>query len=324
MKISVLGAGAYGIALANTFCFNDNKVVIWTKFQNEYNGLLKHRENIDTLPGVKLDEKIEISMNMQTAILDAKVVVLAVPMLAVRSISRELSRYITDEQIICIVSKGIEQNTNLFMDEVVKDEIETSKVCMLSGPSFAKELASGNEIGLVIASKDVESQMTLKIALENENISVKITNDIKGVQVAASAKNVLAIRMGIINQCNKSESTKAALLANLSNDLRIMIAILGGRSDTIFSYAGIGDFLLTCMSEKSRNFAFGKCIGEGLNIDEALEKLGTSTVEGLYTLDSLYKLLKEKEVEIGSINLLYDIVYKGEKVEKVLKRTSRR
>ena len=103
-----------------------------------------------------------------------------------------------------------------------------------------------------------------------------------------------------------------------------MIAILGGRSDTIFSYAGIGDFLLTCMSEKSRNFAFGKCIGEGLNIDEALEKLGTSTVEGLYTLDSLYKLLKEKEVEIGSINLLYDIVYKGEKVEKVLKRTSRR
>ena len=167
-------------------------------------------------------------------------------------------------------------------------------------------------------------QKSLKIALENENISVKITNDIKGVQVAASAKNVFAILMGIINQCNKSESTKAALLANLSNDLRIMIAILGGRSDTIFSYAGIGDFLLTCMSEKSRNFAFGKCIGEGLNIDEALEKLGTSTVEGLYTLDSLYKLLKEKEVEIGSINLLYDIVYKGEKVEKVLKRTSRR
>ncbi len=324
MKIAILGVGAYGIALAKTLYKNDNKISMWTKFQDEVDVITLKGENINVFPGIKVPKDIEIGTNMEKTVQNAKIIILAVPMNAVRLVSRELSRYITNEQIVCIVSKGIEPNTNLLMSEVVYDEIKTEKICMLSGPSFAMELVSGNEIGFVVASKDIESQMALKVSLENENIAVSVTNDIRGVQIAAASKNVFAILMGILEQNKKSESTRAAVMANICNDLRIIIAILGGRPDTIFSYAGIGDMLLTCMSTKSRNYSFGKYIGGGLSVDEALQKLGTNTVEGLYTLDSLYRLLKEKEVEINSVELLYNVIYKNEKIDKILKRTARK
>lgn len=324
MKIAILGAGAYGIALAKTLYKNENKVVIWSKFQEEADVILLKRENPAVLPGVKIPEEIGITTDLGKAVESAKIIILAVPMNAVRITSRELSNFLTPEQTICVVSKGIEQNSNLLMSEVVYEETESEKICMVSGPSFAEELVKENEIGFVVASKDIESQMVMKVSLENENVCVSVTNDIRGVQIAASAKNVFAIFMGMLNELNKSESTKAAVMANICNDLRIIISILGGRPDTIYSYAGIGDMLLTCMSPKSRNYTFGRYIAKGMGVEDALAVMNTKTVEGLYTLDALYKLLKQKEVEINSITILYDVIYKNEKIDKILKRTARR
>ena len=324
MKITILGVGAYGIALAKALHKNDNKVSMWTKFQDEADIISLKHENINVFPGIKIPKDIEIYTDMKKAIENSKIIILAVPMNAVRIVARELAEYILDEQIICVVSKGIEPNTNLLMSEVVFDEVKTNKICMLSGSSFAIELEKNNEIGFVVASKDVEAQMALKVSLENENISISVTNDIRGVQIAAACKNVFAILMGMLYQKGKSESTRAAVMANICNDLRIIISILGGRPDTIFSYAGIGDMLLTCMSEKSRNYTFGKYIASGYTIEDALKKLNTKTVEGLYALDALYKLLKEKEVEINSIELLYNVIYRNESLDKILKRTARK
>lgn len=190
---------------------------------------------------------------------------------------------------------------------------------MLSGPSFAIELAKGSEVGLVVASKSQVANMSVKVCLENENIVVNPINDIIGTQICAAVKNVFAILLGMVDVVKKSESCKAAILTCLLHDLRIIVEILGGKANTIFSYAGVGDLLLTCRSSKSRNYTLGHNIGKGMDLDEALNEMKVPTVEGLYTLDSLLRLLEEKQIRIKSLEFLYNSLYRNEKSENILR-----
>lgn len=319
MKIAILGVGAYGLALAKVFNSNGVDVTSWTKFKEEFDIVNLKRENPGILPGVKVPEEITITTDLNEAVLNAKVIILAVPMKVVRSISRELKSIISDDQIICIVSKGIEQDTNKLMHEVVFEETNHGNICMISGPSFAKEIAHGSSTGFVVASYNETSAMVLKSCLEDDNIVVTTTIDLIGVEVASACKNVFAILMGYIESMKVSDSTKASVLTLLVNDLRFIIEIMGGKYRTVFTFAGIGDMLLTCMSPKSRNYTFGTYLGQGLSIKEIFEKMETTTVEGIYTLESLRKMLEEKEVEVKSVNLLYDIIYNNAKIENVLR-----
>lgn len=320
MKISILGMGAYGIALGKVFYENDNKVSIWSKFQDEVDIVKLKRENINLFPGVKIPRQIEITSDLKDSVEGAKIIVIAVPMNAVRAVCKELSNYITKEQVICIASKGIEDNTNKLMSEVVFEETKSENICMLSGPSFAIELVKNNEIGFTVASDSSIARTAVKICLENSRISVNLSRDIIGVQIASSVKNIFAIIIGMLDGMKKSESTRATILTVLANDLRIIIEIFGGKSQTVFSYAGIGDLLLTCLSSKSRNYTFGKYIGQGKSKDEALKEMTTKTVEGLYSLASMKEILEYKEIEIKSINALYDIIYNNSKVDDFINK----
>lgn len=318
MKISILGMGAYGIALSKVFFENDNKVSMWTKFKDEADIVKLKRENINLFPGVKIPRQIEITSDLKECIENAKIIVIAVPMNAVRDVCKELSGLITKEQIICIASKGIETGTNKFMSDVVYEETNSENICMLSGPSFAIELVKDNEIGFTVASESSIARTAVKICLESPRITVSLSRDIIGVQVASSVKNVLAIALGMLDGMKKSDSTRASVFTLLANDLRIIIEIFGGKVQTMFTYAGIGDLFLTCLSPKSRNYTFGKYIGQGLSKEEALEKMSTKTVEGLYSLSSLKKMLDKKEIEIKSVNAIYDVVYGNVKVDNFL------
>ncbi len=318
MKIAILGVGAYGLALANIFHGNGMEVTLWSKFEEEFDILNLKRENPGVLPGVIIPEEIKITTNLKEAITDVKIIVIAVPMRAVRSVAKELKDLIFDEQIICIVSKGIEPISNKLMSEVVLEETKHENICVLSGPSFAKEIAHGGGTGFIVASYLDITNATVRNAFENDQIVVSTSKDLLGVQIAAASKNVFAIFMGYIDSKGLSDSTRASILTCLINDLRLIIEVLGGKPQTVFSYAGIGDMLLTCMSPTSRNYTFGSYIGKGLTKEKALERMETTTVEGLYTLDSLKKLLKEKEIDIKSIDLLYSILYENEEVENIL------
>ena len=319
MKIAILGVGAYGIALANIFFKNGMDVSMWTKFHEEYDIVTLKRENPSVLPGVHIPEEIVITTDLKKCIEDAKIIIMAVPMSAVRLVTKELSGIVYEQQIITIVSKGIEQDTNLFMSQIVSEEIKSNNICMISGPSFASEIARGISTGFVVASEQEVSAAIMKSVLENENIIVQTSKDLIGVQVAAAAKNVFAIMMGILDGMNVEECTRASALTMLLNDLRFIIEVLGGKPNTVFTYAGIGDMLLTCMSPKSRNYTFGKYLGQGFPKEEALNQMMTKTIEGLYTLRSLSSLLNEKEVEIKSVKILSQIVYEGKKLENVLR-----
>lgn len=319
MKIAVLGLGAYGIALAKVLYKNENKVSMWTKFKEEADSVLLKRENTRVLPGVKIPKEIDITTDLSKAISKAKVIILAVPTSAVREVSRELSLILTDEQIICIVSKGIEKSSNKLLSDVVFEETHSENICMLTGPSFAIELAKGSEAGFVVASNSQVANMALKVCLENEKIVVNAISDLIGAQVCAAAKNVFAILVGISDVVNKTDSCRASILTCVLNDLRIITEVLGGKSHTVFSYAGVGDLLLTCMSNKSRNYTLGKYIGQGLELADALKKMNVTTIEGLYTLEALLKLLEEKEIKVKSLEILYNILYRNEDKQNILR-----
>ncbi len=317
MKVSIIGTGAFGIALAKVLHFNNNEVNMYTKFQEEVDILLLKRENKRLLPGVILPNDIVISTDLENLIQDSKIVVIAVPMNAVREVSKELVKYLKEEQIVCIVTKGIEVKTGKLMSEVVKEETGNDNICMLSGPSFAIDLANNSKLGLVAASKKIDTCFTIKEAFENDNITISETEDIAGIEICASAKNTFAIIMGMFD--SENESTKATMLTILLNDLRLICEVLGGKSNSVFTYAGIGDFLLTCMNTKSRNYTFGTLIAKGMTKKEAFETMCITTVEGIYSLESIYNILKDKIIDIKSIDILYNILYNGADTKEIYK-----
>lgn len=319
MKVSILGMGAYGIALARSFYYNDNKVSMWSKFKDEVEIVSLKRENRKLLPNIKIPKDIEITDDLEKCINKSKIIVIAVPMNAVREVAKQLSNYISDDQVICLVSKGIEQNSNKFLSDVVFEETKNPNICMLSGPSFAEELANGNNLGIVVASNSDVAKMAVKVCLENDSITVNLSNDLIGVQICAVCKNIFAIALGILDGMGVAESTRASIFANFTNDLRIILEVLGGKPYTIFSYAGIGDIILTGMSTKSRNYSFGKLLGQGNTLNEAFEKIKLKTIEGFNSTEVIYALLKEKEIAIKSIEIIYEILFKGKSKDEVLK-----
>lgn len=321
MKVSILGMGAFGIALTKILN-KDIKISMWTNFEDELKSVELKRENPIVLPEVKIDKKVELTTNLEKCVKNSNIIFLAVPAIAVREVASKLQEYIDKEQIICILTKGIEKITNMFMVDVIKECIDTDNICVFAGPSFAIEVANKANIGMVIASEKEECRNKVLQVINQENACITQTSDVLGVEICSAVKNVFAIICAMLDGMNEADSTRAAVITNLINDFRLIMGVLGGKETTIYSYAGIGDLLLTCTSPKSRNYTFGKFLGQGMNTTEALNNMQVKTVEGLYTLDAIFSILKQKKVVINSINLLYDVVYNGKKVDNLLKEIS--
>ena len=309
MKITILGTGAYGISLALMFNKNTKDITMWTKFPNECEMLEKERENKKVLPGVIIPNNIKFSSNMKEAIDGAELIVIAIPAAFCDNVFDELKNYIKKEQHICIATKGIEQDTCLFITDVLDKYIKTKNVAVVSGPSFAIDIASNVPIGLTLATKNKKTEELLKTYLQNDVLKLRQTNDIIGTEICGSIKNVIAIAAGMLDGLNMPESTQAMFITESLHDIKELIKALGGDGKTILSFAGFGDLLLTCTSTKSRNFRFGLMIGENRAKKEIQEYVDNTTIEGLYTLKSIHKLLHNKKVNIPIIDLIYDIVF---------------
>jgi glycerol-3-phosphate dehydrogenase (NAD(P)+) len=248
---------------------------------------------------------------MKECVDGSDIIFIMVPAGFVDDVSKELKKYYK-KQYICIGSKGIEQDTCLFVSDVVKKNIKTKILSVVSGPSFAIDIASLVPIGLTLASYDDKTIKIVKQTMENKYLKIRPSDDILGVEICGSIKNIIAIACGIIDGMNLPESTKAMLITESIHDIKNLIHSLGGNKKTILSYAGIGDLLLTCTSSKSRNFSFGKLIGSKSSIDEINNYVKNTTIEGLYTLKSIYKLLKNKQVDMPIIDIMYRIIVNNE------------
>ncbi len=317
MKVCILGTGAYGICLGLTLNENNHEVVMWTKFSEEANYLKQHRMS-PTLPNVVLDDEINVSTDLKESIENAQLIIYAVPAGAVREVTDNLKNYITDEQHICIASKGIEQDTCKFITDIIKEYINTDRISVISGPTFAIDVANKVPVGLSIASTNKETIEITKSALQNNHVKLRECNDIIGVELCGSIKNVIAIASGILSGMRLPISTQAMLITELANDIKDLIQALGGDKKTITSFAGFGDILLTCTSPKSRNFSLGNLIGAKAKKKEINNYIKTNTIEGLYTLKSISKLIHEKNINMPIIDLLNEIIYENRPVEDLL------
>lgn len=304
MKVGIIGAGAYALTLAHVFKQN-NDVIIWTKLEDEYRELKEKRTNEKVLPNFKLDSNIKITLDLKE-VTKVDLVIVAIPAKFVDSISKELKGLIK-KQYVCIATKGIEQETCLFPIDVFKKYNKTSRIAVISGPSFARDIITDCPIGLSVASKSKKTINIIKKSLENTNIKLRETRDIIGIEICGSIKNVIAIASGILNGLGYPESTEAMFITESLHDIKNLIKALGGSKKTILSYAGFGDLLLTCTSYKSRNFTFGNIMGKKEPKEDYIKN---NTIEGLYTLKSIYKLIKNKNVDMPIIDLIYDIVFK--------------
>ncbi len=319
MKVTILGTGALGLALAKVI--SETKEVslsMWTKFEEEKELVKTTRANDKLLPGIKINDEIEITSDLKEAIDDATIIINCLPFVAARSVAEEL-KDIYNGQYICSTTKGMDMTTFETTTEIFANALNTDKVCALSGPSFAIEIATNSPISFVLAGKNNEAVESIYELLKNDNICIDKSKDDVGVQICGAVKNAVAIGSGILHGLGAADSTKAAYLTRGIKDIMKIIASLGGTHKTVYTYAGVGDLILTCMSEKSRNFSCGKLLGQGYTLEQAVEKLDGKTVEGIKIIESLNNYMIEKKINLDIIPKLYDIVFNNKELSLIEK-----
>lgn len=316
MKITVLGAGAYGCALAKILNENNNKVTLWTPFEEEEKNIIETRTT-PKLPNIKLSNNINITTNLDKALDKTKLIVVAIPTAFLSSTIKKVKKYYQDTPI-CIATKGIEQNTNLFVYDVVKNILNTEKIAVISGPSFAIDIANDCPVGLTLACQNKETIELTTNVLTNNHFKLRKSYDIIGTELCGSIKNIIAIASGILKGLNMPESTSAMLITESLHDIKALIKGLGGDGSTVLSYAGFGDLLLTATSPKSRNYSFGYLIGKGASKAEINNYIKNTTIEGLYTLKSICELVSNKDVDMPIINLMEQIIYQNKNPKELI------
>lgn len=319
MKVAILGAGAYGLALANTLTDNNVTVNIWTKVKQEYELLSNEGANEKVLPGFRLNEKMQLCENMVDAINDAEIIFVVVASKYLMNTLDEIKRYYNKKQVICIASKGVLQEKLFFMSKIFSKDLNTKKIVILSGGTFAKDMLIKEPMGLMIGTKDKSSGVLTKKSLENEYLKAVISRDTIGIEICGAFKNIFAISLGMIEGLQYNESTKCMFVTKAINELGQMISFFGGDENTILSYAGIGDLWLTGSSTNSRNYTLGLMIGKRLNQQEIKQYISNNTIEGLDSLVAIYRILESIKCKSKFISCLYNIIYNNESLEALKK-----
>lgn len=311
MKIAILGAGALAIALTKVIDNEKNDITMWTKFELEKEDILHSRENTKLFPGVRVSDEIKVTNDLSEAVVGAEVIINVLPFIAVGDIIPELKPIYKEEQIILSTTKGIDQENFTTSTKLFEEGLGAKKIAALSGPSFAIEIANGDNISFMLGSKDEETIKVITKLIDAESVNIEPTDDIEGIQLAGGIKNAIAVGSGMLTGLNAADSTKAAYLAMGMADMAKLIVCLGGKKETAYTYAGIGDLLLTCMSSTSRNFTFGSYVGQGFTVEQAFARMGGKTVEGYKVIRTLYKYAKEKNVKLNTIDTLYNIIFEN-------------
>lgn len=314
MKILILGAGAYGLALANILS-DKNDVTVYSVIKKEIDDLNENYSNEKLFPGIVLPKSIKFTNDIDLAIQNINLIIIAIPTNYIDDTLKLLENKISNNISICIASKGINSTTHKFAYDIIKDRLKNNNIYILSGPSFAIDTIKKEHIILTLAGKNTEK---IKNIFPENYVKIETTDDILGVELSGTLKNIFAIACGILDGMNVSDSTKAAFLNKIISETRDLVISFNGDYKTIFTASGIGDLILTCSSKKSRNFSFGRLIGETNNKEEIKKYLETTTVEGLDALISIKSILKEKNIDNYLINLIYNIIFKNTNINELL------
>ena len=316
-KISILGAGSWGTALAAVLNKNGHDVTIWSILPEEIEMLKNNHENKAKLPGVILSKKIHFTSDLEESIKGKDILVFAVPSVYVRSTAKMAAPFITSGQIIVDVAKGIEEDTLLTMSEVIKAEIPKADIAVLSGPSHAEEVGREIPTTVVVGAKTFDTAKYIQDAFMNDTFRVYTSPDMIGIEVGGSLKNVIALAAGISDGLGFGDNTKAALMTRGIAEITRLGVAVGGCLETFAGLSGMGDLIVTCTSRHSRNRKAGYLIGKGSTMQQAMDEV-KMVVEGVYSAKAALALAKKYEISMPIVEQINAVLFEGKAAKETV------
>ena len=316
MKITVLGSGGWGTALALLLTDNGHDVTLWSHSARRSALLEQAREN-PRLPGVPLPEALHLSAALDS-LRESGAVVMATPSFAVRETARLAAPLLREDAVVVSAAKGVERDTALCMTQVIEEELGgKGRVAALSGPSHAEEVGRRAPTGCVAASRDMAAAELVQDVFMSPRFRVYTNSDVLGVELGAALKNVLALCCGVSDGMGLGDNTKALLMTRGMTEMARLGVALGGRKETFAGLSGMGDLIVTCTSMHSRNRRCGILVGQGKSVEEAMKEVG-ATVEGYYAALSAHQLAEKAGVEMPICECAYRVLYEGQSVREVV------
>lgn len=318
-KIGVIGAGSWGTALTKLLADNGHEVTVWSIMEDEVSMLQTYHEQKEKLPDVVLPDSVTFTTSLEEGVKGKDMLVFAVPSPFTRSTANKVKPLIENGQIIVNVAKGIEEDTLMTLTEIIEEEIQndTVQVCVLSGPSHAEEVGKGIPTSVVVGAKKKETALLLQDVFMNQVFRVYTSPDVLGIELGGSLKNVIALAAGVADGLGFGDNSKAALMTRGIAELTRLGVAMGGKRETFAGLSGIGDLIVTCGSQHSRNRKAGYLMGKGYTAKEAMDEV-KQIVEGVYSAKAAMALARKYEVEIPIIEQVNAILFEGKSAKEAV------
>ncbi len=310
MKVGVIGAGSWGIALTALLTKNGADVMVWSILPDEIEMLSKEREHKAKLPGVVLPDTVLFTTDLEKTVKENEVLIMAVPSPFVRKTASDISSFVREGQIIVNVAKGIEEETLMTLSEIIEQEVPQAKVAVMCGPTHAEEVGRCIPTSIVVGAKEKSTAVLLQDLFMNEFFRVYTSPDVLGMEVGSSLKNVVALAAGIADGLGYGDNTKAALITRGIAEISRLGIKMGGKAETFAGLTGIGDLIVTCASMHSRNRRAGILIGQGKTMKEAMDEV-KMVVEGVYSAKAAMQLANKYEVELPIIEQVNCVLFEN-------------
>lgn len=313
-KITVVGSGSWGTALAVMLAENGHEVRIWARRQDAVDELLQKRTNERYLPGIRIPDTIWATTDHKEAVAGADIIILAVPSRAAAQTVRDFSPYLKTWQILVNVAKGLEPDTMLRLSEVIRREAPQCEVCVLSGPSHAEEVARGIPTACLITCENEAVAKVVQKECKNARFRLYTNTDLIGVEIGAALKNVMALAAGMSDGLGFGDNTKAALMTRGMAEMKRLGMAMGGKAETFAGLSGIGDLIVTCTSMHSRNRRAGILLGQGKSLQETLDEV-KMVVEGVNTVQTACALAEKYQVSMPITQSIAQVLFEGKNAE---------
>ncbi len=306
---AVLGAGSWGVALANLLCSTGKDVTLWSAVPAEIESL-KETHRCEPLKGFTLPESIKLSLDLEETLKDKDIIILAVPSIYIRPTARNMAPYIREGQLIVNVAKGIEESTLMILTDIIKEEIPQCTAAVLSGPSHAEEVAILLPTSVVAGADDADTAKEVQDFFMSPVFRVYTSQDMLGIEIGGALKNVIALAAGAADGLGYGDNTKAALITRGIHEISRLGVAMGGKQDTFGGLSGIGDLIVTCASVHSRNRRAGYLIGKGYSVKDAMDEV-RMVVEGVYSARAGRLLAEKYNVEVPIIEEVNLVLFDG-------------
>ena len=320
LKISVLGAGSWGTTIANLLAENGLDTTLWVFEEPVYKDMVNKKQNVKYLPGVFIPDQLKLTLTLEESVKGMDIIVLGVPSHVVREVSRKIKPMLKDDVVIVNLAKGIENDTLLRMSQVINEEtgLDFGNIVALYGPSHAEEVSRGVPTTVVSACSDIKMAEKMQQIFSSNTFRVYASNDVIGVELGGSLKNVIAVAAGICDGIGYGDNTKAALITRGLVEISRLGAKLGANTETFAGLSGIGDLIVTCMSRHSRNRHVGEKIAQGQTLETVIANMNM-VAEGVKTTRSVHQLIKKLGVEMPIAEKVYKVLFEGKNASDEVK-----